>query len=292
MEAIINDFKNWMIANSLSPETVRNRIVVLGKIIREMNINIVTDFTEKTVIEYIAKKKGNSSQALINSYLSTIKAFLDFNNVLIRLPKGKTSTAKIVEVLPEKEFVEKVLPTIDIEFRNSLQVKAYLYFIYYGGLRVSDSSLIKRSSFNFRDGYFTSYISKQKMFKKTPISIKMKELLLQYFAVEAEETNAFNLTVPQIRGIIKRVEQYFPGLKLNPHKFRKSCATNAYKMGMNLEEVQKFMGHKNISTTQRYVEEVKDEELRTKFLKLEEEQMKKRKKQGGICGIIGIREKF
>lgn len=282
MEAIINDFKNWMIANSLSPETVRNRIVVLGKIIREMNINIVTDFTEKTVIEYIAKKKGNSSQALINSYLSTIKAFLDFNNVLIRLPKGKTSTAKIVEVLPEKEFVEKVLPTIDIEFRNSLQVKAYLYFIYYGGLRVSDSSLIKRSSFNFRDGYFTSYISKQKMFKKTPISIKMKELLLQYFAVEAEETNAFNLTVPQIRGIIKRVEQYFPGLKLNPHKFRKSCATNAYKMGMNLEEVQKFMGHKNISTTQRYVEEVKDEELRTKFLKLEEEQMKKRKKQGGI----------
>jgi len=282
MEAIIDDFKNWMIANSLSPETVRNRIVVLGKIIREMNINIVTDFTEKTVIEYIAKKKGNSSQALINSYLSTIKAFLDFNNVLIRLPKGKTSTAKIVEVLPEKEFVEKVLPTIDIEFRNSLQVKAYLYFIYYGGLRVSDSSLIKRSSFNFRDGYFTAYISKQKMFKKTPISIKMKELLLQYFAVEAEETNAFNLTVPQIRGIIKRVEQYFPGLKLNPHKFRKSCATNAYKMGMNLEEVQKFMGHKNISTTQRYVEEVKDEELRTKFLKLEEEQMKKRKKQGGI----------
>ena len=120
------------------------------------------------------------------------------------------------------------------------------------------------------------------MFKKTPISIKMKELLLQYFAVEAEETNAFNLTVPQIRGIIKRVEQYFPGLKLNPHKFRKSCATNAYKMGMNLEEVQKFMGHKNISTTQRYVEEVKDEELRSKFLKLEEEQMKKRKKQKGI----------
>ena len=282
MEAIINDFKNWMIANSLSPETVRNRIVVLGKIIREMNINIITDFTEKTIIEYIAKKKGNSSQALINSYLSTIKAFLDFNNVLIRLPKGKTSTAKIVEVLPEKEFVEKVLPTIDIEFRNSLQVKAYLYFIYYGGLRVSDSSLIKRSSFNFRDGYFTAYISKQKMFKKTPISIKMKELLLQYFAVEAEETNAFNLTVPQIRGIIKRVEQYFPGLKLNPHKFRKSCATNAYKMGMNLEEVQKFMGHKNISTTQRYVEEVKDEELRSKFLKLEEEQMKKRKKQKGI----------
>ena len=39
-----------------------------------------------------------------------------------------------------------------------------------------------------------------------------------------------------------------------PHKFRRTCATNALRNGMPIEMVSRMLGHSNIGTTQIYLD--------------------------------------
>ena len=50
------------------------------------------------------------------------------------------------------------------------------------------------------------------------------------------------------------------GVKAHPHKFRRTCATNALRNGMPIEMVSKMLGHENIATTQIYLD-LNDEDL-------------------------------
>lgn len=51
------------------------------------------------------------------------------------------------------------------------------------------------------------------------------------------------------------------GVKAYPHKFRRTCATNALKNGMPIEMVSKMLGHDNIGTTQIYLD-INDDQLK------------------------------
>lgn len=43
-------------------------------------------------------------------------------------------------------------------------------------------------------------------------------------------------------------------VKAYPHKFRRTCATNALRNGMPIEMVSRMLGHQNIGTTQIYLD--------------------------------------
>ena len=49
------------------------------------------------------------------------------------------------------------------------------------------------------------------------------------------------------------------GIKAYPHKFRRTCATNALRAGMPIEMVSKMLGHEQISTTQIYLDLKEDD---------------------------------
>ena len=50
-------------------------------------------------------------------------------------------------------------------------------------------------------------------------------------------------------------------VKAYPHKFRRTCATNALKNGMPIEMVSRMLGHANLSTTQIYLD-LNDEQMK------------------------------
>lgn len=56
------------------------------------------------------------------------------------------------------------------------------------------------------------------------------------------------------------------GVKAYPHKFRRTCATNALKAGMPLIMVSKMLGHENVNTTQIYLD-VNDDEVKSNHQK-------------------------
>ena len=50
-------------------------------------------------------------------------------------------------------------------------------------------------------------------------------------------------------------------IKAYPHKFRRTCATNALRSGMPIEMVSRMLGHEQIGTTQIYLD-LKEDDLK------------------------------
>jgi len=278
METIIEQFRTWLFANCKAKNTIKSYCLDMADFIHDTKIKSTGDLNEKLIYEYFASIKEKISQATYNHKISSLKSFLDFQNIFVRVPKTKEPMLKEVQVLEESDFINKVLKIVDYEFPNAIQVKAFLCFLYYVGLRVEDSTKVKRCQFNFNDNSLTAIVSKQNMEKRFILSTKVKDILIKYFTSQAEEGSAFNLTLNQVSYIFEVLRYNLPELKLHPHKFRKSFATNASNMGMYLEEIQDMMGHKNSKTTSLYVKKNQNV-IKSKFLQLEAEQIRKDKKK-------------
>ena len=56
-----------------------------------------------------------------------------------------------------------------------------------------------------------------------------------------------------IRSLLKTIGEEANVENVHPHKFRRTCATNLIKHGMQIQEVAAILGHEKIDTTMRYV---------------------------------------
>ena len=74
--------------------------------------------------------------------------------------------------------------------------------------------------------------------------------------VIANEHTAAGTVEYFVRGLGRKVN-----VKAYPHKFRRTCATNALKNGMPIEMVSRMLGHANLSTTQIYLD-LNDEQMK------------------------------
>ena len=60
--------------------------------------------------------------------------------------------------------------------------------------------------------------------------------------------------------ICQKLKPYYKKANLHPHIFRVSLAVHLLKKGMDLRKIQKILGHKDISTTARYLK-LKEEDV-------------------------------
>lgn len=63
-----------------------------------------------------------------------------------------------------------------------------------------------------------------------------------------------------VEAIIRKIGRKV-NVKAHPHKFRRTCATNALQNGMPIEMVSRMLGHANLSTTQIYLD-LNDEQMK------------------------------
>ncbi len=70
-----------------------------------------------------------------------------------------------------------------------------------------------------------------------------------------------------IENIVREIGKRAGVDKTHPHRFRRTCATNALKKGMPIEMVSKMLGHENIATTQIYLD-LSEEDLKIYHSKL------------------------
>jgi site-specific recombinase XerD len=103
---------------------------------------------------------------------------------------------------------------------------------------------------------FPRMISAEIMFKK---GVPKKEYRYWYKNPEYVKGNE-HIEKGTIEYIIRRIGNEC-GVKAYPHKFRRTCATNALRNGMPIEMVSKMLGHDNLSTTQIYLD-INDDQLK------------------------------
>lgn len=259
MNKKIQDFKNWLIVNGYSNLTYYHRIREFYKKVKTLNI------TKEIIDNFILNNRQYSAESL-NCYLKAIKAFMRFRKKEISLP-NLFKTKKMIPNFIKLEFLEKeILPLISDLYSNlnPLKIKSLLLFMFFTGIRKGELMYLKRKDINLNLRRAKIYSPKTKSEKQIPIPKNLIFILEEYFNSEKEITNCFNLNKGTINYLFQILKTNFKEKNLHPHLFRSSFATHLSKKGFNIFEIQYLMGHKNLASTQRYVN-VNIDDLQEKY---------------------------
>jgi integrase/recombinase XerC len=231
------------------------------------NIDI-TKIEEIDIREFIGRLYNKNSKASISRKLTSIRNFLEF---LIRQGKIASNPAKLVPI-PKGERRTPAFLTVDevfvlVEKPDDNEVlgvrdRAILELLYSSGLRVSELNGIKTGDTDLTSS-FVKVLGKGGVERIVPIGSKAINAI-KYFLEKRNEltpkvdylfinSRGGRLSVRSIARIVKKYAN-LSGIPKNisPHVLRHTFATHLLGSGADLRAIQEMLGHKSLSTTQRY----------------------------------------
>lgn len=248
---MLEKYKNYLISNCLAQNTIKKYTDSIRDLLEKIKIE---NLTKETLSTYFIELRKTQKGTSINIYKSAVRSFLIF------LEKDKNIVPldeKIPERLPEfitKEYLENnVIPVIESVSPNPTKMKAILYFMFYTGLRASEIVLMKRSNIDLKKRIIKFYMPKVKKERLGLITSKKASMFIQdYFSLEPETINAFNINLDNLKQWFNNYKCYFKDINFHPHLLRHSFATYCLKIGIRLTDIKELMGHKSIETTMIY----------------------------------------
>ncbi|MCK4667814.1 site-specific tyrosine recombinase XerD [Candidatus Dependentiae bacterium] len=276
MDQIFKKFSHFLkVEKGLSQNTIISYQGDLERFVEYLdmhNIKGVTNVKRADIILHLTfLKKMKLAPSTIARHFSAIKTFFKFllmERVLTKDPSSNLDSPKIWKKLPEVLSITEVSKLLEVPDKNTkygLRDLAILELLYGAGLRVSELTNMKISSFNSDIGY-VRVIGKGNKERIVPIgkvAIKVvNEYLKQSRPEIIQKTESDYLFISRLKKSLSRlsvwkiIKKYAlqSGLKKNiyPHIFRHSFATHLIENGADLRSVQEMLGHADISTTQIY----------------------------------------
>lgn len=224
--------------------------------------------------EYLGSLYGRLSRTTIARKLSAVRSFflfLEKRGLRRGNPAVDISTPKLEKYLPIYLPVDDVFRLLESrEQKKPLDLRnlAILEVLYSCGIRASELEGLNLSSIDF-DERLMSVIGKGNKERIVPIGRKALEAVRNYrVAIQnlRKKTGGLSQDAPlflnfrggrlSTRSIGRILKKYTiaSGLspEISPHSMRHSFATHLLDGGADLRSVQELLGHKNLSTTQKY----------------------------------------
>ncbi len=209
----------------------------------------------------------------ISRKISALRSFCKFllrEGVLAQNPAKLVKLPKIPKKIPSHLTVEdcaKLIESPDLSTLLGKRDRAILELLYACGIRVSELSGLNLEDINFKEN-MVLVKGKGKKERLVPFGRYCHQALLAYLEVrpqafvsrsqksgEAVFLNRLGTRITT-RSIGRLVEKYVrsSGLaqKISPHGLRHSFATHLLNSGADLRSIQELLGHKQLSTTQKY----------------------------------------
>ena len=226
-----------------------------------------------TVRDYLGVlQRKRLTRATMSRHLSSIRKFYKF---LLR--NGYSDKAKIVVMRsPKKEEhlarfltlsdIEEVLNIRDGDKFTLIRDKMMALFMYTIGLRVSELASIKLSMIKKGDKYLR-ILGKGSKFRDIPLLpiiydnwdkyMRAREIIEKENDIDSDNlfVNRFGKPISDrsIRVSMKRLmRNSHLAMDFSPHTLRHTFATHLLNNDAEIKGVQELLGHKSISTTQRY----------------------------------------
>lgn len=211
------------------------------------------------------QKKGKSSIALIASIIRSFFTFCMKRKYLDDNPAAIVATPKFNQPLPKfltekeaKKFCQ--LPVL------ILRDKAILEILYGSGIRVAELTGITLDDIDFKN----KIIRIQGKGNKERLSLygnqaaralnfylHIRPLLMKAGSKEVElflNYKGEKLSERQVQRIVEKYRLISElDKKITPHVFRHSFASHLLARGCGLREIQEFLGHKSLATTEKYL---------------------------------------
>jgi len=265
----VNHFKKYMINNERSKETIKGYSIELRLLsnflsekyngpvyLEEVTLPDLEDYLQKL------KEKGNAP-ASRNRSLYIIRSFFNFC-----YKKGYSSEnlGLKLEAVPEPEK-ERIYLTADemnelISSVQPLLVKTILSTLYYTGMRISECVNLTIEDVSFKEKIINVRKSKNNKDRQIPIHDKLLPILHDYYFNKRKQTicpyffvsrNNNRVSPDYINRILHETTQRLGwSKKITCHIIRHSFASNLVAKNVNIVNIQKLLGHSNLSTTSVY----------------------------------------
>lgn len=244
------------------------------------NINSWNDITPEIVNDYVdyMKEQPYASSSVARK-VAAVKSFFNYlhsNNKVSENPTTNVDSPKVKKRLPQtltSEQVDRLLsaPTQKRSPKN-LRDTALLNMLYATGMRVTEVVSLQLEDVDLENLTLTCD-AKDEQARELPLDEHTRDILESYLeegrpylVKDKSETAMFlnhrgqQLTRQGLWLIIKAyAKQAELDVDVTPHTLRHSFAAHKLNSGTDLQEVQKLLGHANISTTQIYTQ-LEDEE--------------------------------
>lgn len=211
------------------------------------------DINNKNLTKFIINQhKQGVKNSTINKRLKVLKLMFKYCNVdneILNLKNLKESYTTFT-VLSESELNDLVnyLNSDSLSLQNKLIISLFIDT----GMRLNELLNINIKNINFNNNSILLDITKTNESRIVPFTLATKQLLLEYLDSCNTEL-LFNVTFYAIESLFRRIKKKLKLNKFHPHMLRHGLSTKLNNNGVSLFVIQKIMGHKNVSTTQRYI---------------------------------------
>ena len=207
-------------------------------------------------------------------YLSSFYNYLMKEEYIIKNPMAKIETISREKVI-KKPFSRMELENLRNTCCNDIRELALIELLLSSGIRVEELTRLNWCDLDFNRMEFIVYgkgakertvffnerasFHLQKYFKYRCEKEKISpdDMFLRPIFVAARRSpktkDYERMCTNGVRSVLKEVGKKSGIRDVHPHKFRRTFATECYKKGMSVSEIQKLMGHNQIETTMLYI---------------------------------------
>lgn len=192
---------------------------------------------------------------------------------LVSVPKYVSRSYAPVET----EHARAMIDGIRAENFRSLRDKVMLSFLYSSGVRVAELCCLETKDLRISEGH-GSIISKKNRQLRMVFWDDATAVLLNEYLPQRElwaSSDALFISMDRknrggklsTRSVQRLVAELRPNKNISPHSFRHGLGMRAVKAGIHPRYIQKILGHKNINSSQIYLD-VHDEDIVKAYQKI------------------------
>ena len=278
-ELIIAEFKNQLTARGYASSTIENyrkNLDMFRRYLAERDINDLRKLNHQMILDYqvmlMNQPNAMETKAIrIRAVKRLFEYLVETHKLLINPTEGIVETSrkyrKIGPVLTVDE-VRRLFAQPNLSLRIQIRDRAIMEALYSTGIRLDELLNLEVYHADLQDKVL--YIRKGKGRRQRVVPLGknalryLREYLVKirprYAKKNPKARNLFlsieglALTPASVRGLLRKY-RHAAGIKkpVSPHTFRRTCATHMLQQGADVRYIQKLLGHRYLSTTQRYI---------------------------------------
>jgi len=163
------------------------------------------------------------------------------------------------------EQVKKIITSIDLNSSEGIRNRALIELMYSSGVRVGEIVRIRVEDIDL-NGRVMKVFGKGNKERMVPLGKTATDVLEEYISGARNFLNSNNLknlfvnssgnplTIHRIQKIVSDLAENggITDIRVTPHTFRRSCATEMIRNNANIYHVKDLLGHESLSTLKHY----------------------------------------
>lgn len=263
-DKILKSFLSCLIVEGKSKGTIRQYRYSIKRMFDFLGNKKYNEITSLDIRAWLASFKLSGCKSVtLNNQKNNVSSFFTwlFNEQIISMnPCAPIRQIKVPDE-EKKAFTSEDIDTIRSNCIDSCE-RALVELLLSSGVRIEEASNLKLSDIDFLNLTVSVKGGKGDKDRTTFITPVTRKYIKKYLDDNKHKseyvfTNKYNnkYTTGGLRRMTIKLTKRC-GFSVYPHRFRRTLATDLAKKGMPIQEIQKLLGHSNISVTRKYIEVV------------------------------------